>query len=107
MGNNTTNNVSIPNLAIKMNRCMSETCPLCNGSVNPNIGFELVEDVTNQPVCRDCGLRHAVDLVYLLSLAESARLLVISERDYGVQLPRPSFHFGAPAAQQINAGGIQ
>lgn len=68
-----------------MNDRIGLDCPLCNGQTNANIGVEIVEDETNIPVCRECAITHAVDLAYLLSLADVARLLAVSERDFGVK----------------------
>jgi ribosome-binding protein aMBF1 (putative translation factor) len=86
--NNTTNNEFIPKLAIKMNARINLDCPLCNQPTNANIGVEIVEDESNLPVCRECAIKHAVDLAYLISLADSARLLAISERDFGAHVER-------------------
>ena len=85
MKNNTTNQNTFPKLAIKLNTRVGNDCPLCNGQTNANIGVEIVCDETNIPVCRECAITHAVDLAYLLNLADSARLLAISERDFGVK----------------------
>ena len=86
MKNNTTNNESIPKLAIKLNTLINLDCPLCGNQANANVGVEIVEDKTDLPVCRECAITHAVDLAYLVSLADAARLLAISERDFGVKV---------------------
>jgi len=86
MQNNITNILSLPKLAIKLNTRIGLDCPVCGNPTNPNIGVEIVEDESNLPVCRECAITHAVDLAYLVSLADAARLLAISERDFGVRV---------------------
>jgi len=88
MSKNTTNNSTVPKLAIKMNDRIGLDCPLCNQPTNANIGVEIVEDESNLPVCRECAITHAVDLAYLMSLSDTARLLAISEQDFGVSVER-------------------
>jgi len=88
MQNNTTNKETFPKLAIKLNTRVGQDCPLCNGETNANIGVEIVCDESNLPVCRECAITHAVDLAYLLSLADAARLLAVSEQDFGVKVER-------------------
>ena len=85
MQNNTTNLTVLPKLAIKLNTRVGQDCPLCNGETNANVGVEIVCDESNLPVCRECAITHAVDLAYLVSLADAARLLAISEQDFGVK----------------------
>lgn len=79
------NNTTEPRLAIKMNVLTGGQCPYCNGETNANIGVEIVDDATNAPVCRDCAIEYAVDLAYLINLAEGARLLATSEQRFGVK----------------------
>jgi hypothetical protein len=86
MSKNTTKTNQVPKLAIKLNVRIGDLCPLCGNETNANIGVEIVCDESNLPVCRTCAITHAVDLAYLLSLADAARLLAISERDFGVKV---------------------
>ena len=91
MQKNTTNILSLPKLAIKLNTRITDLCPLCGSPTNPNIGVEVVCDETGLVVCRACTLQHAPELAYLMSLSDTARLLAISERDFGVKFE--SIHF--------------
>jgi len=86
MSKNTTNILSLPKLAIKLNTRITDSCPLCGNPTNPNIGVEVVCDETGLVVCRKCTLSHAPELAYLMSLSDTARLLAISERDFGVKV---------------------
>ena len=88
MNKDTTKTNQVPKLAIKLNSRIGQDCPLCNGETNANIGVEIVCDESSLPVCRECAITHAVDLAYLISLADSARLLAISERDFGARVER-------------------
>jgi len=86
MSKNTTNILSLPKLAIKLNTRITDLCPLCGEATNPNIGVEVVCDETGLVVCRACTLAHAPELAYLMSLSDTARLLAVSERDFGVRV---------------------
>ncbi|HEX8265311.1 MAG TPA: hypothetical protein VF596_07780 [Pyrinomonadaceae bacterium] len=91
MQKNTTNILSLPKLAIKLNTRITDLCPLCGNPTNPNIGVEVVCDETGLVVCRACTLQHAPELAYLMSLSDTARLLAISERDFGVKFEELHF----------------
>ena len=91
MSKNTTNILSLPKLAIKLNTRITDSCPLCGNPTNPNIGVEVVCDETGLVVCRACTLQHAPELAYLMSLSDTARLLAVSEREFGVKFE--GFHF--------------
>src|SRR4028119_2064837 len=84
MKKNITNILSLPKLAIKLNTRITDSCPLCGNPTNPNIGVEVVCDETGLVVCRACTLQHAPELAYLMSLSDTARLLAVSEREFGV-----------------------
>jgi len=86
MKNNITNILSLPKLAIKLNTRITDLCPLCGVATNPNIGVEVVDDETGLVVCRKCTLQHAPELAYLMSLSDTARLLAVSEREFGVRV---------------------
>jgi len=86
MSKNTTNILSLPKLAIKLNTRITDSCPLCNEATNPNIGVEVVCDETGLVVCRACTLQHAPELAYLMSLSDTARLLAVSEREFGARV---------------------
>jgi len=86
MSKNTTNILSLPKLAIKLNTRITDSCPLCGNPTNPNIGVEVVCDETGLVVCRACTLSHAPELAYLMSLSDTARLLAVSEQEFGVKV---------------------
>ena len=86
MKKNITNILSLPKLAIKLNTRITDLCPLCGNPTNPNIGVEVVCDETGLVVCRACTLQHAPELAYLMSLSDTARLLAVSEREFGVKV---------------------
>src|SRR4028119_1860645 len=85
---NITNILSLPKLAIKLNTRITDLCPLCGNPTNPNIGVEVVCDETGLVVCRACTLQHAPELAYLMSLSDTARLLAVSEREFGAAVER-------------------
>jgi len=88
MKKNITNILSLPKLAIKLNTRITDLCPLCGEATNPNIGVEVVCDETGLVVCRKCTLSHAPELAYLMSLSDTARLLAVSEQEFGVSVTR-------------------
>jgi hypothetical protein len=89
--NNTTKTNQVPKLAIKLNKRITDSCPFCLSAINANIGIEIVDDETDLPVCKDCAIKYALDLAYLINLAEVSRLLAISERDFGVKFEKEHF----------------
>lgn len=91
MKNNTANSSRIPKLAIKLNSRIGDLCPLCGYPTTPRIGLEVVEDSTGLPVCGACAVAHGLELAYLVNLAESARLLAKSEREFGVKFESFTF----------------
>jgi hypothetical protein len=91
MKNNTANSSQVPKLAIKLNTRIGDLCPLCGNPATGRVGLCVVEDTTDLPVCLECSIQHALELAYAVSMIESARLLAISERDFGVKFE--SFNF--------------
>lgn len=55
------------------------------------IGLCVVEDSSDLPVCAACAVEHALGLACVVSLAETARLLAKSERDFGVRFESLNF----------------
>ena len=45
---------------------VNDPCPICGNRTDPDIGPELMLDSSRLPVCEDCGLKYAPDLVRLL-----------------------------------------
>ena len=50
----------------------TECCGLCNEPLSMSQGFHLSLPQTEVPVCRNCGKRHAPEMVALLDLAQVA-----------------------------------
>lgn len=62
------------NLTIALNDgCSGESCAVCDKGLAPAAGPRLVHADTQEPICRDCGRRHAAPLAALLELAQVAR----------------------------------
>ncbi len=60
-------------LSIQHESCEAGFCSLCDRPLPALAGPRLVEIDTQQPVCRECGRRHAPSLAALLDLARTAQ----------------------------------
>ena len=52
---------------------LTDSCALCNKRLAAGSGPRLVLAESQEPVCRECGRRHAPPLAALLDLAQVAR----------------------------------